>query len=132
MAFLTALVAFLGHLVVALVMTALFLWAYMLSTPHDEIRLIRTGNAAAAIGLGGALIGFAIVLARAITSSNWVGEVVIWGAIGLAVQVAGHVLLSRLMPRLYAAIDEGELAAGVFKAAVAVSLGLINAASMTP
>ena len=132
MIFLTAVLAFLGHLAVALAMTALFVWAYMRSTPHEEMQLIRSGNAAAAIGLCGGLIGFAIVLSRAITSSGWVGEVVVWGLIGLAVQVAGHFLLSWFMPRMYLAIGEGDIAAGVFKAGVAITLGLLNAASMTP
>ena len=132
MIFLTAVLAFLGHLAVSLAMTGLFVWAYMRSTPHEEMQLIRSGNAAAAIGLTGALIGFAIVLSRAITSSSWVGEVVVWGLIGLAVQVGGHFLLSWLIPRMYVAIGEGDIAAGIFKAGVAITLGMLNAASMTP
>lgn len=132
MTFLTAMLAFLGHLAVALLMTGLFVWAYIRSTPHDEMRLIRSGNAAAAIGLTGAIIGFAIVLSRAVVFSSWVGEVVVWGMIGLLVQVAGHFLLSWFLPRMYSAISEGDVAAGIFKAGVAITLGLLNSASMTP
>ena len=132
MHFLTSIGAFALHLVAGLALVGLFLISYARSTPHDEMALIRKGNGAAALGYGGAMVGFAIVLSRAIGFSEHVGEVILWGLIGLIVQVAGHWILSRAHPRLYAAIDEGEISAGVMKAAVAISLGLINAASMTP
>lgn len=132
MHFLAAIGAFALHLTAALALVGLFLLAYTRTTPHDELDLIRKGNAAAAFGIGGAMIGFAIVLSRAISYSDNVGETILWGCIGLVVQVAGHWVLSRALPRLYAAIEDGELAAGFMKAAVAISLGLVNAASMTP
>jgi putative membrane protein len=130
--FLASIGAFALHLAAALVLLGLFMLAYMRTTPHAEMELIRKGNAAAAFGLGGALVGFAIALGRAISYSDGIGETVLWGLIGLAVQVAGHVLLSRLVPRLYIAIEEGDMAAGILKAAVAIALGIVNAASMTP
>lgn len=132
MHFLASIGAFALHLVAGLALVGLYLFTYARSTPHDEMALIRKGNAAAAVGYGGAMIGFAIVLSRAIGFSEHVGEVILWGLIGLVVQVAGHWILSRAIPRLYAALEEGEMSAGIMKAAVAISLGLINAASMTP
>lgn len=130
--FLEALLAFLAHLVLAIGLAGVFLLAYVRTTPHQELELIRKGNAAVALGLTGALIGFALVLARAIVISQGIGETLVWGLIGLVVQVAGHWVLSRCLPRLYAAIEEGDTAAGITKAGVAVALGLLNAASMTP
>ncbi len=132
MHFLASVGAFALHLVVGVLLLGAYGYLYTRTTPHDEIALIRKGNASAAFGFGGALIGFAIVVSRAIGFSEHVGEVVVWGLIGLAVQVAGHWLLSRALPRLYSAIEEGDLGAGFMKAGVAISLGLVNAASMTP
>lgn len=132
MDFLEALLAFLAHLALAIMLSAVFLMAYVRTTPHQEHELIRKGNAAVALGLMGALIGFAIVLSRAIVVSHGIGETLVWGLIGLLVQVAGHWVLSRYLPRLYAAIEEGDMAAGVMKGGVAIALGLLNAASMTP
>ncbi len=132
MHFLASVGAFALHLAVGVLLLGAYAYLYTRTTPHDEIALIRTGNASAAFGFGGALIGFAIVVSRAIGFSEHVGEVVVWGLIGLAVQVAGHWLLSRALPRLYLAIEEGDLGAGFMKAGVAISLGLVNAASMTP
>lgn len=130
--FLTSVLAFLAHLFLALLLTALFLVAYVRTTPHLEHELIRKGNAAAALGLIGALIGFAIVLSRAIVVSHGIGETLVWGVIGLVVQVVGHWTLSRYLPRLYQSIEEGDMAAGIMKAGIAIGLGLLNAASMTP
>lgn len=78
MDFLGALLAFLAHLVLAIVLTAIFLMAYVRTTPHAEHELIRKGNAAAALGLVGALVGFAIVLSRAIMVSQGIGETLVW------------------------------------------------------
>lgn len=131
-AFLSALAAFGAYLALAVIITALFLLLYVRSTPHDEFALIRQGNAAAAIGLAGAIIGFTLVLANAIRISHGLGETLVWGLIGLVVQVAGHWLASRLVPRLYQAIAEGDTAAGILQASFAIGLGMLSAASMTP
>ncbi len=132
MHFLNSFGAFALHLAVGLALLGGFMLAYMRTTPHGEFELIRKGNAAAALGLAGAMLGFAIVQSRIIAYSEGIGETILWGLIGLVVQAAGHWLLSRFMPRLYVAIEEGDMAAGLTKAAVAISLGLLNAASMTP
>jgi putative membrane protein len=126
------LLAFTAHLAAALALTGLFLMAYVRTTPHEEHELIRKGNAAAALGLTGALIGFAIVMARVVTVSHGIGDTLLWGLIALVVQAAGHWALSKYLPRLYTAIEEGDMAAGIMKAGVAIVLGLLNAASMTP
>lgn len=132
MHFLESIAAFALHLAASLAICAIFLAAYMRTTPHSEFELIRKGNAAAALGLVGALIGFAIVQSRAISFSDNIWETCLWGLVGLVVQVAGHWLLSRFMPRLYASIEEGEVAAGIMKGGVAIALGLLNSASMSP
>ena len=130
--FLSALGAFLAHLAVALVLLGGFIAAFVALTPQREIELIRKGNVAAALELGGAMIGYAIVLSRAIIVSAGLGEAVVWGLIGLAVQVGGQYALNFMIPRISSEIEAGSLAAGIMSAATAVALGLLNAASMTP
>ncbi len=132
MHFLASIGAFLAYLAASVALMGVFVLSYMSTTPHDEKEQIRKGNAAAALGLAGALVGYAMVLSRAVSYSENLLEVFLWGLIGLVVQVAGHVVLARLMPRLYVSIEEGDMAAGIMKAAVAITLGLLNAASMTP
>jgi putative membrane protein len=130
--FATALGAFLANLVVALALMAGFILLYTRITPPDELKLIRSGNGAATVSLAGAAIGFAIVLSRAVMVSNSLSEVAIWGLIGLAVQVAGFRLASLFVPTLSGDINAGNIPAGVLSAAAAISLGLVNAACMTP
>ncbi len=132
MHFLGAIGAFVTHLAVAVALIGVFVLGYMRTTPHDELGQVRRGNTAAALAIGGALIGYALVLARAISFSDGILETMLWGLIGLGVQVFAHMLLARFIPRLYTAIEEGDVAAGVMTAAVAITFGLLNAASMTP
>jgi len=130
--FIVALLAFAGHLAVALALTAGFVILYCWLTPHAEVALITAGNTAAALGLIGAIVGFAIVLSRAITVSETIGETIVWGLIALVVQIAGHYVLRMLLPKLHLDIEQGSYTAATLTAGTAVALGMINAASMTP
>ncbi len=75
---LAGLPAFLAYFAVALVLTALYLATYLTATAHREIALVREGNLAAALALGGSLLGYAIPLSAAIrysarSSTRWSG-----------------------------------------------------------
>lgn len=128
----TAIFAFAMHLGLALALLALFFWVYTRSTPYGEVEQVRRGNVGAAVALAGALVAYAIVLARTTTYSTGILDVAVWGLIGLAIQIGGHRLLSLVLPSLYADIEEGDLAPAVVKAGLAIALGLLSAASMTP
>jgi putative membrane protein len=132
MNFFSALGAFVAHLLTSAVLLVAFLGAYSLSTPYSELKLVREGNTAAAIGIGGAMIGFAIALAQAVRISSSVGETLVWGLVALAIQIAGHFLVRRFLPSLARDIVQGSTAAATALAATAITLGLINAACMTP
>jgi putative membrane protein len=123
--------AFLLYFGISLALVAVFLAVYTFITPYDEISLIRQGNTAAGIGLSGALIGFVLPLASAITHSvNWL-DMLVWGAIALVVQILVYFLMSRLMPHLPEAINEGRNAHATVLASASIALGIVNAACMT-
>ena len=61
--------------------------AYILLTPHKEITLIREGNAAAAVSLGGVMLGLAIPLAVSLRASTNLIEIGLWGAATVLVQL---------------------------------------------
>jgi putative membrane protein len=61
-----AILNYLIHLLLAAVLLAVFFKAYTWMTPFDEVLLIRQGNQAAALSLGGALIGFSITIGSAL------------------------------------------------------------------
>ena len=128
---LAGLPAFLTYFALSLVLLAIFLAAYLAVTPYSELRLIRQGNAAAAISLAGAVIGFVLPLARAVTQSVSLLDLVVWGGIALVVQIVVFFLVGKLVPHFARAISDGRVAAATLLAALAVAVGLLNAASMT-
>ena len=60
---------------------AAFLAAYTRVMPLHEWRLIREGNTAVALVLGGAMLGFAIPLATAIVRSGNLADMAVWAIV---------------------------------------------------
>lgn len=125
-----------GHFVlafgVACLLLALFKRLYQMSTPYNEARLIGAGNVAAAIALGGAIIGFALPLASALTQTADPLEFVTWAVLAGIVQILASLVVRRFVVRDMAErIEAGNVASGIYLAATSVGVGLLNAASMT-
>ena len=85
----------------------------------------------AALAFGGALIGFALPLASAITHSMSLIDCALWGAVALVVQALTFVLLRVVVSDLPKRIEQGELASATLVAASAIAVGLINSACMS-
>jgi len=128
---LAGLPAFLSYFAAAAGLLAVFLSLYLWITPYHEIRLIREGNAAAAASLSGAMIGFVFPLASAITHSVSLIDMAIWGLIALLIQLLAYLAARLLLPNLARDIPAGQIASGVFLAALSLTIGLLNAACMT-
>jgi len=128
---LAGLPAFLLYFGLALALLVLFVAIYVTVTPYKELTLIREGNAAAAISLGGAVVGFVLPLARAVTQSVSALDLLVWGLIALVVQVVVFFVVGKLLPRFVEAIKDGRIAGGILLASLAIGVGLLNAAAMT-
>ena len=128
---LAGLPAFLLYFGLALALLVLFVAIYVTVTPYHVLALIREGNAAAAISLAGAVIGFVLPLARAVTQSVSALDLVVWGLVALVVQVVVFFVVGKLVPRFAEAIKDGRTSAAILLAALAIGVGLLNAASMT-
>jgi putative membrane protein len=118
-----ALLAFLQYFVAALLLLGAFLAVYVRITPYNEFELIGQNNAAAAISLAGACIGFALPMAAAIYFTHDLLEMVKWAAITGAAQIAVFTLLRRFAP----AIEQGHTAPAIFLCAMSVATGVLNA-----
>lgn len=103
---------------------------YVLLTPHREIQLIRDGNSAAAISLGGVLVGLAIPLAESLKASTSVLEIGIWGASTVVVQLLVFRLVDLLLRGLPQRIQDGETAAAALLVGVKIATALIVAAGV--
>lgn len=123
--------AFLLYLVAAIALVAIFIVLYSLLTPQGEIALVRRGNAAAAISLGGAILGFALPLSKSISQSRDLVDMVTWACGALAVQLAAFFLSGLVISHEAKRIAEGDLAAAWYLAFTAVAAGLITSACMT-
>ena len=80
---------------------------YLRITEHDEIALMREGNVAAALALAGTMIGFAIPLARTITQSASLLDMLIWALVALVVQILVYLLVRLVFRDLSARIAKG-------------------------
>lgn len=107
--------------------TTLYVWA----TPHREMELIRKGNRAAAIGLGGTLLGLAYAI-NAQSSSTWVLiELAAWGLVAVLVQIAAFLIVSRLVLKDFRAqIEADNVAYGIMVAFTAIAVGVLNAGAL--
>lgn len=130
---LAALPAFLAHFLAGLALVAAGVFVYTRVTPHDEVRLIRAGNAAAAVKLGGAVLGLALPVASAVANSGNLLDATVWGAVAVAAQVVVFAGVTRvLLPDWRAAMEERrEVAGATLQAVVLVAVGMINAACLT-
>ena len=128
---LDGIVAHLLYFGIAIVAVVVFVAIYVTVTPHPEFRLIRQGNTAAAISLGGAILGYTVPLAKAVAQSTSIGEMLLWSGVALVAQLAAYGITRLILPQLSAHVDEGRTASGVFLAAIAIAIGMLNAAAMT-
>jgi putative membrane protein len=127
-----AVLGFLSYILGAALLFALFQFIYTRITPHKEFELIRSGNVAAAIALGGAIIGFAIPASNVIAYSISLLDFIVWAVIAAFVQLLAFLMTSLVLKGTSERIKKGEIAAGIYVAAVAISVGMLNAACMTP
>lgn len=124
--------AFLVAFLMAGFFAVLFKIVYQWVTPYHEAELIRQGNKAAAITLGGALLGYVIALASALSQTNGFGEFAAWAALSGSIQILAFLVISKLAFKGFVErIEKGETAAALYMAAVSICIGVLNAACMT-
>ncbi len=109
----------------------LFAVLYAIITPYHELSLIREGNTAAACSYSGALLGFIVPLASAVTHSVGLPDMIIWGVVALIVQVATFFIVKLIFPSIVQDIPHNQVAKGIFLGATSLTVGIINAACMT-
>ena len=129
---LAGLPAFGLYFIVSIALCVVFLIAYMRISPHEEFDLItHHGNSSAAIALGMSLVGFAIPLASAIYHSADILDCVVWGVVGLIVQVIAFLLARIGQPNLTQRISQDERAAALWLGFVSLAAGILSAACMS-
>ena len=129
-AFTTGFPTTLLHGGVTLLILVLGAGIYILLTPHKEIRLIREGNAAAAVSLAGVMVGLSIPLAVSLNASTSMVEIGLWGVATIAVQLLAFRLVDMVLHGLPKRIADGEMAAAALLVGAKLATAIILAAAM--
>ena len=118
------------HSSVTFLMLGAGLLIYVRITPFDEISLIKNKNNAAAITLGGAIVGFAIPLAASLKTSLNLWDIVIWGVVTLILMLISYRVIDFLVSDLARRVEANEIGPAILLAAIKLAVGLIAAASV--
>lgn len=121
------------YLAISLALLVVFKGIYTIITPYDEWGLVKNeGNQAAAIGIGGAMIGFTLALAAAASNSVSITDFALWAAVALVAQLLAFTLVRlAILPGLVEKIEQNNIAAALVLASINISVGLLNAACMS-
>lgn len=121
---------FLGHFGFTIALLALSVVIYMRITPHDEVALIKSGNEAAALSFGAAVLGLALPLAFTLSGSVNIWDIAIWGAVILAIQLIAYKGAEFIFSDLSARIERNERSAALALGATKLAVASINAAAI--
>ena len=125
------LMAFCAYFFIGLAMINCFMFIYTRITAHDEWKLIKENNSAAAITFGGAILGYVVPRASAAINSVSITDYLIWGAIALVVQLIIYGGVRLYMPKLSEKIINRNVAAAIFMGVASLAGGILNVACMT-
>jgi putative membrane protein len=126
-----AILNYLIHLLLAAVLLAVFFVVYTRTTPANEVLLIRQGNQAAALSLGGALIGFSITVGSALMHTANYQEFFAWAFGAMLVQVLAYAITTRVLNMSKDQIEANNTAFGGLLGAISISIGVINGACIS-
>ncbi len=119
------------HLIAAAALLAVFFLVYTRATPFDEMTLIRQGNVAAALTLGGAMIGFSMTVASGLIHTDNLRAFLGWSAAAAAVQLVTYVLVTHLLHMSKQQIEGNNVAFGVLLAAISIAVGAVSAGALS-
>ncbi|KQZ38704.1 DUF350 domain-containing protein [Duganella sp. Root1480D1] len=126
-----AILNYLVHLALAALLLVVFFKAYTWMTPYDEVKLIRQGNHAAALSLGGAMLGFSMTIASSILHTNDWQQFLAWALGAMVVQALGYAITTRCLKMAQDQIEADNSAFGGLLGTISLSIGGINAACIS-
>ncbi|ABF10332.1 putative membrane protein [Cupriavidus metallidurans] len=123
--------AYAEHLLASLVLLVVFVGVYTRITPFNEFALIRQGNVAAALSLGGSTLGFCFTLSSSLQHNDTFLMFLVWSLVAMVVQAVVYAALARALPDMDAAIESNNMAMGGLMGTMSVSVGVLNAACLS-
>lgn len=105
----------------------------LITTKYKDWDEILKGNHAVALSIGGKIVGICIILAFSIYNSADIVETLIWGGVGIVLQMVAY-LLFQLFTRNFSVeeqLHKGNIAVGIISMCVSIGLGFVIGASIT-
>ena len=119
------------HLVTAGLLLFVFFLIYTWVVPFDELKLIRQGNVAAALTLGGALVGFSMTVASGLLHTDNLVSFIAWSAAAAAIQLLTYILVTHLLHMSKQHIEGNNVAFGILLASISISVGALSAGALS-
>ncbi|QLG88147.1 DUF350 domain-containing protein [Chitinibacter bivalviorum] len=129
--YLPPLIGYFSYLASGVALLIVFAMLYIKITPYDELTLIREGNVAASLSLGGALMGFSFALASSAWHLNQLEFFLLWGALAGLVQIVVYAFLVKCIKGMPSAIIENNVAVGLLVGSISLAVGVINAGCLS-
>ena len=87
---------YLGYFVVSITILVSATWIYTKLTAYDDLDLIANGNTAAAIVLGGFIIGVSLPISSTVFHSINIIDMIIWSLVAVIAQMLIYLAFSKL------------------------------------
>jgi putative membrane protein len=102
-------------------------------TRYNDWAEIARGNPAAALALGGKVLGAANVMRVAVHTNSGVVDTVVWGLVGMVLLLLTYLVFEWVTPRLNVnrAIAEGNVAVGIMSMVFSLALSMLIGASIS-
>ncbi|MFD3447553.1 DUF350 domain-containing protein [Microbacteriaceae bacterium 4G12] len=124
---------FLAYAGIGLALLLIGLFLFTASTKTKEFPLIGKGNQAAAMSVGGKLVGLSFVIGSAIAHSVSLVDMMIWGGVGIVAQIVCFFLADLITIRfsIKQAIEADNRAVGMIVFFLSLSVGWVLAQCLT-
>lgn len=120
---------YLGNFGTALLLLTVALGIYSWLGGAREVARARQGHVTAAASYAGALLGLALALASVVAGAGSLLDLMLWSTVVLAFQLAAMLFLRRMMITARAGEHSDRNLGELLHGAVAVAVGLLNAAA---
>lgn len=129
-AFLATVIYFVISVIIILIGLIIF---ENITRQYKDYEEIKNGNVAVALSIAGKIIGIALILAFAIYHSLHILDTVVWGVVGVILQMVGYLLVDLFTRRfsMEEQLKNNNIAVGILSMGVSIALGLVVGASIT-
>ncbi|RLL47857.1 DUF350 domain-containing protein [Oceanobacillus piezotolerans] len=105
----------------------------VITTKYKDYEELKNGNVAVALSIAGKVIGISIILAFSIYNSTHIYDSIIWGVVGIVLQMIAYYIME-ILTRSFSVEDQlknNNIAVGIFSMSVSIGLGFVIGASIT-